>query len=83
MLPLNLLLYAKLTYDEDILGNIDWVALFVSLVVVIFAITSGLYISARLNSFKINILANKVRADMVFVVHNGFAYVMKLNPIFI
>ena len=66
MLPLNLLLYAKLTYEEDILGSIDWVALFVSLAVVILAITSGLYVSAKLNSFKINILANKVRMQLLF-----------------
>lgn len=60
-LPLNLLLYAKLTYKEDVVGSIDWVSLFIALTVVILAISIGLYISATLHSFKINILANKVR----------------------
>lgn len=59
-LPLNLLLYAKLTYKEDVVGSIDWLSLFIALTVVILAISIGLYVSATLHSFKINILANKM-----------------------
>lgn len=60
MLPLNLLIYAKLTFKEDVVGSIDWVSLFVSIAVVILAISAGLYVSARMKSFRINILANKM-----------------------
>ena len=35
MLPVNLLLYTKWTYSDDVVQSLDWTALFVSLVVVI------------------------------------------------
>jgi len=40
-MPLNLLLYSKLTYDDDVVSNLDWTSLFTSLIVVIGAIVIG------------------------------------------
>ena len=46
MLPLNLLLYSRFSYDDDVIAVLDWMSLFVALVVVIGAITLGLFCSA-------------------------------------
>eukprot|EP00543_Licmophora_paradoxa_P005235 CAMPEP_0202453040 /NCGR_PEP_ID=MMETSP1360-20130828/11112_1 /ASSEMBLY_ACC=CAM_ASM_000848 /TAXON_ID=515479 /ORGANISM="Licmophora paradoxa, Strain CCMP2313" /LENGTH=217 /DNA_ID=CAMNT_0049072029 /DNA_START=77 /DNA_END=730 /DNA_ORIENTATION=+ len=62
MLPLNLLLYSQFVYDADVTSKLDWEALFVSLIVVLSAITLGLYCSSRFDSegFKqnVNMLGN-------------------------
>lgn len=62
-LPLNVLLYSKLTYSNDVLSTLNWTSLGVSLVVVVCAIGSGLYISRKSAKFsngkKIRSLANK------------------------
>eukprot|EP00558_Chaetoceros_sp_UNC1202_P001778 CAMPEP_0197256228 /NCGR_PEP_ID=MMETSP1429-20130617/74706_1 /TAXON_ID=49237 /ORGANISM="Chaetoceros sp., Strain UNC1202" /LENGTH=356 /DNA_ID=CAMNT_0042719739 /DNA_START=73 /DNA_END=1143 /DNA_ORIENTATION=- len=47
MLPLNVLLYSRLAFDGDVLDSLDWHALGISLAVVVAAITSGLFISAK------------------------------------
>lgn len=47
MLPLNVLLYSKLTYSSDVLDTLDWRSLGISLMVVVIAITSGIYVSYR------------------------------------
>mmetsp|Transcript_2712 Transcript_2712/g.3839 ORF Transcript_2712/g.3839 Transcript_2712/m.3839 type:complete len:310 (+) Transcript_2712:684-1613(+) len=60
MLPLNLLLYAKYSYEDDIVKNLDWASLFIALIVVIGAIGLGLFCSAKINSFKFNVIANKL-----------------------
>ena len=63
MLPFNLLIYTTLAYegaDEDVVQGIDWVALFVSLTIVILAISSGLFCSARVRSPVFNIYANRL-----------------------
>jgi len=60
MLPLNLLIYAKITYKADVIANIDWVSLFTALIVVILAIFLGLLTSAYFHSFKLNMIANKL-----------------------
>lgn len=60
MLPLNLLIYAKYSYDDDVIGNLDWTSLFVALAIVIGAISLGLWFSATRNSVKFNIFANKL-----------------------
>lgn len=60
MLPLNLFVYAKYSYDDDIVHNLDWVSLFVSLVVVIGAIALGLFCSAKIYSHRFNVIANKL-----------------------
>ncbi|GMI03328.1 hypothetical protein TrVE_jg4128 [Triparma verrucosa] len=46
-LPLNLLLYAKLTFDADVVSNLNWASMFTSLAVVISAIFLGLWGSWR------------------------------------
>ena len=60
MLPINLLIYSKYAFDDDVIGNLQWGSLFTSLVVVISAISLGLFASDRLNSHNFNIHANKV-----------------------
>jgi len=60
MLPANLLLYSRFSYDDDIIAILNWMSLFVSLVVVIGAITLGLFCSAKIHSHKFNAYANKL-----------------------
>jgi len=60
MLPLNLLIYSTLVYeDQEVVEELDWVALFVSLVIIILAISSGLFCSATVHSSRFNIYANR------------------------
>jgi len=59
-LPVNLLLYAKFSYDADVISDLDWISVFVALGVVISAITLGLYMSYKCHSYKFNMIANKV-----------------------
>ena len=67
MLPLNLLIYAKYSYDDDVINSLDWASLFLSLMVVISAIASGLLISRSTHSHKFNKVANQVRLSVSFV----------------
>lgn len=60
MLPINLLIYAQLAYDDDIIGSLDWKALFISLAVVIGAIGLGLIASEKFNSHNFNVHANRL-----------------------
>lgn len=60
MLPVNLILYATTSYSSDVVKNLDWTALFVSLIVVIGGIVSGLICSATVKSPRFNLLMNKV-----------------------
>lgn len=60
MLPVNLVLYATTSYSNDVVKSLDWSALFISLIVVIGGILSGLVCSATVKSKKFNIWANKV-----------------------
>jgi len=59
-LPVNLLLYAKFSYDADVTSDLDWISVFVALGVVISAITLGLYVSYKCHSYKFNMIVNKV-----------------------
>ena len=59
-LPLNLLLYANIVYDADVIQDLDWRSLFIALAIVISAIGLGLYSSYRSHSFKFNMMANQV-----------------------
>lgn len=59
VLPLNLLLYTKLTYDSDVLDKLDWTSLFVALAIVISAICSGLYCSYQFQNRLFNKVANQ------------------------
>lgn len=60
MLPLNLLLYTKFSYQADVLSNLDWMALFTALVIVIAAIAAGLTCSAKIHSRRFNKAANQL-----------------------
>mmetsp|Transcript_43899 Transcript_43899/g.81634 ORF Transcript_43899/g.81634 Transcript_43899/m.81634 type:complete len:653 (-) Transcript_43899:86-2044(-) len=60
MLPINLTIYTTFSYSGDVVKNLDWISLFVSLVVVIGAIGSGLFCSAKVHSHRFNLLANKL-----------------------
>lgn len=59
-LPVNLLLYAKFSYDADVTSDLDWISVFVALGIVISAITLGLYVSYKCHSYKFNMIVNKV-----------------------
>jgi predicted Na+-dependent transporter len=60
MLPANLLLYSRFSYDDDVIAALDWVSLFTALGIVIGAILLGLFCSAKIHSHKFNAFANKV-----------------------
>lgn len=60
MLPINLLIYSRFAFDDDVVGNLQWGSLFVSLFVVISAISSGVYASEKIHSHNFNIHANRV-----------------------
>jgi len=59
-LPVNLLLYANFSYNADVISDLDWVSVFIALIIVISAIALGLYMSHKCHSYKFNMLANKV-----------------------
>lgn len=60
LLPVNLVIYSKLTFNGDVLAAIDWTSLFIALGVVIGAILLGLFCSAKIHSHKFNVFANKL-----------------------
>ena len=60
MLPANLMLYTNLCYEDDVVSNLDWNALFTALAVVISAIVLGLFCSARSQSAEFNQVANHI-----------------------
>lgn len=65
-LPANLLLYTHAAYgftkeeEENILSNVDFKAIFISLAIVILAIVSGLYASYRLHSPRFQLWSNRL-----------------------
>eukprot|EP00538_Stauroneis_constricta_P002632 CAMPEP_0119562810 /NCGR_PEP_ID=MMETSP1352-20130426/21638_1 /TAXON_ID=265584 /ORGANISM="Stauroneis constricta, Strain CCMP1120" /LENGTH=274 /DNA_ID=CAMNT_0007611299 /DNA_START=347 /DNA_END=1168 /DNA_ORIENTATION=- len=59
-LPVNLLIYAKMAYDDDVTASIDWNGLFFSLMIVISAIGLGLFASYHVNSHNFNLHANRL-----------------------
>lgn len=60
-LPVNLLIYARYSYEADVISSLDWTSLFVALAIVIGAIGLGLFCSAKIHSHKFNLMANQVR----------------------
>jgi len=60
ILPLNLLLYTRYSYEADVMQQLDWPALFIALVLVISAIALGLYCSYRIKSHEFNRRANQL-----------------------
>ena len=73
-LPVNLLIYARLTYNDDVTSALDWKGLFVSLTIVILAITLGLYFSYKFNSHNFNLHANRLgnTAGILLILFSGF-----------
>jgi ABC-type spermidine/putrescine transport system permease subunit II len=59
-MPLNLLLYAKHSFEADVIGELDWSSLFIAVFVVISAVALGLYCSYRVKSSNFNQRANQV-----------------------
>ena len=72
LMPANLLLYCNTAYDADVVKSLDFDSLFIALTVVISAISLGLFASAKIHSYRFNILANKVRAKFYFCCGNLF-----------
>ena len=60
MLPLNLVIYTWSSYSNEVVKSLDWFALFLSLIVVLGGITSGVLTSAWYNSTRFNLMANKL-----------------------
>lgn len=60
LMPLNLLLYCQYAYEADVVQSLDFNSLFIALTIVISAIGLGLGASAKVHSFRFNILANKI-----------------------
>jgi predicted Na+-dependent transporter len=60
MMPVNLFMYARLAYDDDIVATLEWGSLIIALVVVITAIGLGLAASAYFNSHDFNLHANRL-----------------------
>lgn len=77
MLPLNLLLYAKASYDADVIAKLDWGAIFISLMIVLSAIGLGLLASEKFNSHNFNLHANRVSRSSLM----GYAAVMSCRII--
>jgi predicted Na+-dependent transporter len=59
MLPLNLLLYTRYSYEDDVVSQLDWASLFTALAVVISAIILGLFVSAKVKSHRFNKISNR------------------------
>eukprot|EP01082_Thalassiosira_pseudonana_P008495 g7391.t1 g7391 contig24:515210-516175(+) len=60
LMPANLLLYCKFSYEADVVQSLDFNSLFIALTVVISAIGLGLFASAKIHSYRFNIFANKI-----------------------
>lgn len=60
MLPVNLFIYARISYDDDIVSSLDWASLAIALAIVILAIGSGLAASAHFHSHNFNRHANRL-----------------------
>ena len=67
MLPVNLILYVNAAFKDDsakdeesVIDSIDWVALFISLFIVMAAIGLGLLASYKVSNQKFNIYANRL-----------------------
>ena len=73
MLPLNLVIYTTGSYSDEVVKSLDWFALFLSLVVVLGGIASGVLMSAWCNSTRFNLMANKLGnlAGIVLVVFSA------------
>ena len=60
MLPLNVFIYMKASYGDEILNTLDWNSLGISLIVVITAISIGLFCSYKFDNPRFRNIANKL-----------------------
>mmetsp|Transcript_14725 Transcript_14725/g.21741 ORF Transcript_14725/g.21741 Transcript_14725/m.21741 type:complete len:333 (-) Transcript_14725:194-1192(-) len=60
MLPINLLIYANMAFEDDVVSLLDWGSLFLALVIVVCAIGLGLLCSAKVDNPTFNMTANKI-----------------------
>ena len=60
LLPLNLILYARLAFGEDLAETFHWGSLVTALLLVMSAVAAGLYASKRQNSHRFNLNCNRV-----------------------
>jgi len=58
MMPMNLMMYAKFSFDADVVAALDWGSLFTALIIVIGAILAGLLTSYKVHSHRFNKMAN-------------------------
>jgi sodium/bile acid cotransporter 2 len=72
-LPLNLVLYCRFSYGGDILASLDWPSLFLALLIVIAAISLGIFCSAKVHSHKFNLQCNRLGnfAGIALVIFSG------------
>lgn len=63
LLPVNLLLYTHFSFEEDVVHNLDWQALFLSLFVVVLAIALGLFASYLIEDKRFHKVANYVSTE--------------------
>ena len=73
-MPLNLIIYAKLSFEADVVSVLDWGSLFVALFIVIFAIVLGLFTSAKVHSHRFNQISNAAGnvAGIALIALSGF-----------
>jgi predicted Na+-dependent transporter len=61
MLPLNLFVYSRIAFDEDLVDVLDWTALLMALLIVMSAIAAGLWASATFeNTSDFHLMANRL-----------------------
>mmetsp|Transcript_2297 Transcript_2297/g.3266 ORF Transcript_2297/g.3266 Transcript_2297/m.3266 type:complete len:714 (-) Transcript_2297:102-2243(-) len=60
MMPCNLILYSTHIYGEDIVESIDWLNLFIGLLVVFMATAFGSFCSASINTNSFHLFANRM-----------------------
>jgi len=58
MMPMNLMMYAKFSFNADVVAALDWGSLFTALIIVIGAILAGLLTSYKVHSHRFNKMAN-------------------------
>jgi len=75
ILPVNLLMYTRWAYNgqDDVVGSLDWDALFMALFVVISAICLGILLSYTIKSHEFNKRANQVGnvAGLILIVFSA------------
>jgi predicted Na+-dependent transporter len=73
LLPVNLLLYARLAYGDDLADTLDWGSLAIALLLVIAAVASGLYASAVQRSHAFNLNANRLGnyAGLILIIYSA------------